>query len=126
MSAASRSTAGAGASSAGVGVEGGGGDEEDGGSHGDILSAVTLRSLRTARDRGDVKYKARKKKPIKTEASPSPSSSAAAPAPGTSGGGGGDPRGGQKLLRLSKLLADRAIGTRSEVRISDGRCPACS
>ncbi len=119
VSAASSSTAAAGASSAGAGGGGGGGDKEGGGSPG-ALSAVTLRSLRTARDRGDVKYKPRKQKPVKTEPSPSvsssSSSSSAAAAPGTNGGGGGDLRGGQRLLRLSKLLADRAIGTRSEVR----------
>lgn len=72
-------------------------------------AAASLRSLRTARDRGDVKYKKKKEKPVRGER------------PSDSAGGGGNsnsitaPRSGPKLLRLSKLLADRAIGTRSEV-----------
>lgn len=73
-------------------------------------TAASMRSLRTARDRGDVKYKKKKRvKPVKSKP----------PSDFAEGGGNSiaAPRSGPKLLRLSKLLADRAIGTRSEVRI---------
>ncbi|CAM9823259.1 unnamed protein product, partial [Pylaiella littoralis] len=71
-------------------------------------TAASMRSLRTARDRGDVKYKKKKRvKPVKSKP----------PSDFAEGGGNSiaAPRSGPKLLRLSKLLADRAIGTRSEV-----------
>ncbi|CAM9717837.1 unnamed protein product [Scytosiphon promiscuus] len=73
-------------------------------------SKLTMRSLRTARDRGSVKNKSKKGKPVKGEP---PSRAADTASSGSSNGS--NPRGGPKLLRLSKLLADRAVGTRSEV-----------
>lgn len=80
-----------------------------------VANTASLRSLRTARDRGDVKYKMRKEKPVKGE----PPSDSAGGSGNSSSNSIAASRSGPKLLRLSKLLADRAIGTRSEVGILD-------
>lgn len=115
MSAASSS-----ATAAGVGGNGVGGGESEvdvdvdqGGRT--TFSARTPRSLRTARERGDLKHKTKKSKTSKSKALSSSSSLSSSAAAAVGGSSGGDPSGGPKLLRLSKLLADRAIGSRSEV-----------
>ena len=80
-------------------------------------------TLAAGDDRGDAKLNANKGKPSGRKAasssvSLSSSPSASAPAGVLGGSSGGGSRGGPKLLRLSKLLADRAVGSRSEVRFS--------
>lgn len=122
MSAAASGSSTAAGAVPGVGGKGVGGGSEvknDGDEGGPgALSAATRRSLRTARDRGDVKYKAKKGKPSKSKAPSSLLPASSATAAGVGKSGGGDPRGVPKLLRLSKLLADRAVGSRSEVRFA--------
>ncbi|CAN0058165.1 unnamed protein product [Ectocarpus fasciculatus] len=107
--ASSRSVGAGDASAASTGGDGGrDGDDDSPGELPATGAKLNLRSLRTARERGSVRNKRKKSKPVKGEptSSPPPPSPASGSAPG---GGGG------RLLRLSKLLADRAIGTRSEV-----------
>lgn len=91
-------------------------------------------TLAAGDDRGDAKLNANKGKPGRRKAasssvSLSSSPSTSAPAGVLGGTSGGGSRGGPKLLRLSKLLADRAVGSRSEVRLSgnpiDSACEAC-
>lgn len=107
--ASSRSVGTGDASAASTGGGGGrDGDDDNPGAPPATATKLNLRSLRTARERGSVRNKRKKSKPVKGEpSSPPPPSSASSSAPGG---------GGARLLRLSKLLADRAIGTRSEVR----------
>lgn len=86
------------------------------------VSVVYASTLAAGSDRGgDAKLQNKLRKPSKRQGPPSSlssSSSLSAAAAGVAGGGssGGGSRGGPKLLRLSKLLADRAVGSRSEVR----------
>lgn len=84
---------------------------------GGVLRAGTLAARS---DRWDVKHDKTKKSKTSKSKSPSSSlpSSSSLSAAGVGGGGGGASRGGPKLLRLSKLLADRAVGSRSEVRLN--------
>lgn len=105
----SRSVGAGGASAGSTGGDGGRhGDGDNPGALPATATKLNLRSLRTARERGSVRNKRKKSKPVKGEpSSPPPLSPASSSAPGG---------GGARLLRLSKLLADRAIGTRSEVR----------
>ncbi|CAM9120944.1 unnamed protein product [Ectocarpus sp. 12 AP-2014] len=106
---ASSRSVGAGYASTALTGGGGGcdGDDDNPGTLPATAVKMNLRSLRTARERGSVRNKGKKSKPIKGEPSSSPP-----PSPASSSAPGG---GGARLLRLSKLLADRAIGTRSEV-----------
>ncbi|CAM9643687.1 unnamed protein product [Ectocarpus sp. 13 AM-2016] len=106
--ASSRSVGAGDASAASTGGGGGrGGDDDNPGTLPATAAKLNLRSLRTARERGSVRSKRKKSKPVKGEPSSPPSLS-----PTSSSALGG---GAARLLRLSKLLADRAIGTRSEV-----------
>ncbi|CAM9324927.1 unnamed protein product [Ectocarpus sp. 12 AP-2014] len=106
--ASSRSVGAGDASAASTGGGGGrDGDDDNPGTLPATAAKLNLRSLRTARERGSVRSKRKKSKQVKGEPSSPPS-----PSPASSSAPGG---GGARLLRLSKLLADRAIGTRSEV-----------